>query len=236
MGLPDPVSFLVVPPPLPSEAVDPDRLDRERTVEQAMTGRADVRSQQLGVEAVSNKVREAKSGYWPQLDLFGNMRSGYSTWDDETSFEDQFFEDQVVGSFGLSVSIPLFDRLRTRTSVHQARAESRITQLELAKLRQEVAVEVGRAIEDYRTALQQVSVAQDQLEAARLALSATQERYAVGASTLLELTAARNTMLQANTDWVNARYDLVEKRLTLAHIEGSLMEVLPTFYSVEEIQ
>jgi len=230
LGLP---AATVIDPVAPApfvENLDPDRLASSGMGEGELPARADLQAQELTERAAEQQVREARAGYWPQLSLYATLRSGYNTSLEDRSFSEQFADDQVVGTVGVSLSIPLFDGFQTHSAAAQAAANERIASLESRRLARAAAVEWGQAAADYRTALQQVEVAATQAEAARLALAAMEERYAVGAATLLELTAARNTNLEANDGRIRADYDLIEKRLALAYGEGKILEVLDALY------
>jgi outer membrane protein len=71
---------------------------------------------------------------------------------------------------------------------------------------------VRRAYLDYQAATQQLDAAKRSSRAAALALQTSQQRYNVGAATLLEVTQARATQLQAASALVTARYALLFQR------------------------
>jgi outer membrane protein len=126
----------------------------------------------------------------------------------------------------VAVSIPIFDRDQTRTSVAQARVGQSSAATQLAKLRQQVGVEVGEALADYRKAEKQQAVAALQLTYAREALAATEARYQVGAATWVELSDARSTFVQARADEVRARYAILAQGLAVGFARGDLGQML----------
>ena len=79
-----------------------------------------------------------------------------------------------------------------------------------------------RAYLDYQAAKQQLDAAEVQLRAAQLALQTSQQRYNVGAATLLEVTQARATQLQAASALVTARYGLLFQRTLIGYYTGDL--------------
>ena len=94
--------------------------------------------------------------------------------------------------------------------------------LALADQRQAVAHDVRRAWLTLESTRQQLTVALAQQKAADLAVSTTQARYQVGTSTLLELTQARASQLQANVAVVNARNALAFQDALLPYYTGEL--------------
>jgi outer membrane protein len=70
---------------------------------------------------------------------------------------------------------------------------------------------------------EQLRATEAQQRAAALALEASQERYRVGAATLVELTQARTTQVQAASALVSARYNLLFQRTLLDYYVGDLV-------------
>jgi outer membrane protein len=64
--------------------------------------------------------------------------------------------------------------------------------------------------------------AQAQEKAAQLAVQTTEQRYRVGAATLVELTQARTAQVQAASAMVSARYTLVFRQTLMSYYTGSL--------------
>ena len=64
--------------------------------------------------------------------------------------------------------------------------------------------------------------AEAQQRAAALALDASQERYRVGAATLVELTQARTSQVGAASALVTARYNLLFQQTLLDYYVGDL--------------
>jgi outer membrane protein len=104
----------------------------------------------------------------------------------------------------------------------RARIQEENARIELEKQRQQVALEIRRAHLDHQAAQEQLKAARAQKEAADQAVTAVQERYRVGASTLVELTQARAAQVQAASALVNARYTLVFQNALMDYYTGEL--------------
>lgn len=183
--------------------------------------RSDLEARSLYIRAAEQGIRAARSTYWPSINLSGGIGSSYSDVR-LLSFQDQFFSDNRSGSVGISFTMPLFDRLTTRNNVQQARVEYNNRLLELDDARQGIAVQVRQAYLDYQTAEKQLAVTDVQLRAATHALDAEQERYNLGAATLVELAQARAQQVQASSSWVQARYDFLFQEKLLDYYTGIL--------------
>ena len=77
-------------------------------------------------------------------------------------------------------------------------------------------------VNDNLAAIQQLEAAEAQLRAATLALEAAQQRYTVGAATLVEVTQARAAQTQAASALVSARYGLLFQRTAIGYFVGDL--------------
>ena len=80
---------------------------------------------------------------------------------------------------------------------------------------------MGQAYQDFGTAQKLIGVTTARLTAARQALDAVEERYKVGAATLVELTQARAQFVQAGYDRVKARYGLIKQGAAVAYYQGN---------------
>lgn len=188
--------------------------------DRALENRADYVAAQTSLRATEQSVKVAQATRWPSINLSANYSSNWSDTDQNTAFFDQL-DSRRGGSLGLSFSIPVFDRLNTRSATERARIQVENSRINLETLRQSVAVQVRTALLDLRSAEEQLTVAEAQLQAAELALQASQSRYDVGAASLVELTQARTARLRAASDLVSARYRLVfQSRLMDYYLGG----------------
>ncbi|NNF58850.1 MAG: TolC family protein, partial [Rhodothermaceae bacterium] len=119
------------------------------------------------------------------------------------------FGDNRGGSIGLSLSIPIFDRYQTRRQVQIAQIQTDQARIEMDRLRQSIATEVRQAVIEYRNAAKQLDVTAVQVEAAEAALAAEQDRYDLGAGTLVALEQARARLVEAQASRAQATYTFV---------------------------
>lgn len=192
----------------------------ESLLQSALLKRADISARQLAVDAASVDVKAAQGTRWPTLSLSAGYNTAFSSASD-MGFSDQL-DQRRGGSLGLSVQLPLFDRNSSSINSQRARIAEENARIALQNQRQQVALEVRRALLDYNAAQQQLAAAEAQERAASLALESTSRRYDVGAATLLEVTQARATMVQAASSLVNARNGLTLQRSVMSYYTGDL--------------
>ena len=226
LGQTPPTGIEVVAPDTHQVNAQVDGLDLDRSFLEALAKRVDLQAQAKQVMAAQAAVRQAKAGYLPSLDLVATAGSGYSSLTNDRNFNQQFGHDNLDATLGLSLSVPIFDRNLTRTNVAEARVSVDNAAVTLTKLQQQLGVEVGQALADYRNAREQLTVDEAKLTYARQAWEATQARYRVGASTWIDLSSANASYIQARNAEVQARYAVLLQGLTVGYYRGDLDKML----------
>ena len=213
-------TYTFAPPALDTTSRTTVVLDLDSLLTRALGQRSDLFAQRSLVSAASQNVKAAKGGRFPSLSLSAGYNSAYNSATD-VSFTEQL-NQRRGGSVGIGVSIPLFDRGSTSLATQRAEIAEDNARLELKDRQQQIGLEVRRAYLDYQAATQQLAAAEAQLRAAQLALESSLQRYNVGAATLVEVTQARATQLQAASALVSARYGLLFQRTLIGYYVGDL--------------
>lgn len=221
MGLVPMIDYRAAAPDFTSLSMALSDADIERLPAAALTDRADIKAQQHQIEAAGQQIRQAKSGQLPKVDFFAKLASGYNSSANE-AFSEQLMDDSLDAIVGISLSIPIFDRYLTRNEVAKVKIDWRNEQLALKQKELQVGLERTQAIQEYRTTQQQIEVVDSKLTSARQSLQSYEERYRVGASTLVELSQARTDYVTAAFEQIEARYDLVNQQVALAYYFGDL--------------
>jgi outer membrane protein len=220
LGLTQDTGFQVSDPGIDNISEEIITIDWNEVLSKALEKRPDVKALYREIEAAQKGIQAAKSGYWPKLSLFAELGSNYNSMTESYDFSNQFFDNNLNATIGLSLSIPIFDKGTTKSNVASAKIQLTNRQLELEKLKNQLNVEVKQAVENYRTAAQQVQVAENQLNYAKAALESVEARYNVQSATILELTQARATYLEASYNQVIAKYNLLVQTIAVVYYTG----------------
>ncbi|MDF2770683.1 MAG: outer rane efflux protein [Geminicoccaceae bacterium] len=213
--------YTFAPPALDTTARAAVRtLNLDSLLTRALAQRTDLDAQETLVGAAGQDVRAAKGGRWPSLSLSAGYNTAFNS-ATEVGFVDQL-DQRRGGSIGFGLSIPLWDRGSAGVATQRAQISEDNARLTLKDRQQQVGLEVRRAYLDYQAAIQQLEAAEAQLRAASLALEAAQQRYNVGAATLLEVTQARAAQTQAASALISARYGLLFQRTAIGYYVGDL--------------
>jgi outer membrane protein len=178
--------------------------DSDGLTRRALLNRSDIKAQKRQIEAAEQQVRLNKGDGLPKIDLVADI------------------DEDVNSTLALTLSIPLFDRFESRNNTAKARIEKHNEQLTLQEKKLQVGLEVTQAIQDLQKTQKQIEVVESKLTHARQALQAYEERYRVGASTLVELTQARTQYVTAAFDQVEAKYSLITQEISVAYYLGDL--------------
>jgi outer membrane protein len=120
------------------------------------------------------------------------------------------------GAVGVNVGIPLFNGFLYNARSREARLRTQATQERLLDLRNRISRDVRTSWLNANTAYQRVSVTQQLLDQANLALDLAQTRYNMGLSSIVELSQAQLQQTQAQIGNAQAGYDY---RLALAILD-----------------
>jgi outer membrane protein len=212
-------NYEFVPPAVNTADVN-RQYNLDSLVARAYAQRSDIDADEARVGAAEQDVKAAKASKWPTISLSAGYNTALSSASD-LSVADQL-NQRRGGSIGIGVSIPLFDRGSADLATQRAQIQADNARLAFEQQRQQVAVEVRRAYLDHRAAQERLAAAQAQQVAADQALTATRERYRVGAATLVELTQSQAAQMQAASALVNARYTLVFQQSLMSYYTGEL--------------
>jgi outer membrane protein len=196
------------------------KYDLDSLLARAFASRTDLAAEQTRVEAAAVGTKAAAASRLPTVSLSTSYSASYNS--AAVAALGSQLDQNRGGSMSVGVSFPIFDRGATSTAVQQAKIQEDNARLQLANQKQSVALDVRRAYLALETSRQQLAVAVAQQKAADLAVSTTQARYQVGTSSLLELTQARASQLQAATAVVSARNALAFQNALMPYYTGEL--------------
>lgn len=109
-------------------------------------------------------------------------------------------------SFGLSLNVPIFNRLQNRIGVQRAQVQVLNSEVTNAQVRQQLKTNIQNAIANARAAKQSYQAAQRSVEASQIAFENSQRRFDLGAINTFDYTTARNNLDQAQISLIQAKY------------------------------
>jgi outer membrane protein len=123
-------------------------------------------------------------------------------------------------SIGFTLSVPLFNNMRNKFAIGQARVQHEQTRNRMVALRNDLQQNVLDALVQQRSAHRQYIAADRSVEASELALEYAQERFAQGVITSIELNTAKTSVTRATADRINAKYQYLMASKYLDILQG----------------
>lgn len=195
-------------------------------VSEALSTRSDILSAEATILSLKYQMQITKNSLLPSLRASAGVSSRYSDQysigGNEVSFSDQFFDQQVNRSLGLSFSLPLFNNWNRIYSIQSAEVQLKNAELNLDNSKMQVIQEVSQAYNDYSSYVKQLEASEKSLIASERAFQTQQERYNLGASTLIELTQAQSAFVSAQSSYTQALYNLIFQEKLLDFYLGKL--------------
>jgi len=123
-------------------------------------------------------------------------------------------------NLSMSLSLPVFNGFRREQQIELASVQRRNAQNDVRAQELRVTADVSAAYLNLGAARQTVTLQEQNVRTARTALSLAQERYRVGAISLVDLIQARADFERAETDRITALYDVQRAFTALENAVG----------------
>jgi outer membrane protein TolC len=179
----------------------------DQAIAEALRNRPEIASAQAGVAAEEHAVAVARRGGFPIVTIAGGYTKGVDT------------GVPVSGpSASVQMNLPLGGAAHDRVLVEESRLAQARAQLE--KARRTIVVEVGSAVRTDRAQTAALAAAERALRSAQAEFRATQIGYRNGASSSLDVEAARSTYVTALVGEISALYAQAQAQATLELVIG----------------
>jgi len=208
-------------PSIESQSVETSEYNLDQMVSRALENRADLQSEKLNIQSIKHQLSATKGSLYPSLSLNASVSSRYSD-GLPIGFNDQFFDQNIQRSYGLSISIPIFDNLSRRTSVQSQQIQYKNAQLNLENTELQIIQEVNQAYNDYTSYVKQLESSQKALTAAEKSYQTQKQRYEVGSGTLIELSDANAQYMEAQASRAQAVFRVIFQQKLLEYYIGNM--------------
>jgi outer membrane protein TolC len=171
-----------------------------------------VRAAQASATAAQAEISSARSVYWPTLSLSANVGLSGS------SSRDYSFYDNRGAS--LSLSWPIFNRFQREQNINTAENAAITAEAQAADAARQVSANLTSQLADLEAARLQIDITQVSVKAAEEDLRVQQERYRLGASTIVDILTSQEALDQAEVDAVNARFSYLRAKAQIEALIG----------------
>lgn len=184
------------------------------------------------VKAARSRVDEsrmtknvARSAYYPNLYLGASYSNSYyytyklASGQSNASLADQLSQNGAT-SIGLSLQIPIFNKMATRNSVRSAELNIKNKQLSLDKMRQDTYKEVQQAWINAQGAYQKYLSSHKGVEASQMAMDYEEQKYLSGRSNTYQYNQVRTRLANSLSEEVQAKYNFLLRSKILSFYQG----------------
>lgn len=158
--------------------------------------RPDIEAAQQRVYASEANVTAARGSYWPTVSFGTSYRLAGETFSG--------IDESRTFSYGIDISIPIFQRFQRGNQIQQARVQAIRSEIEFDELRNQALLDIRQAYLALEAAAKRVEVTEQNIVSAREEQRLAEERYNLGAGTLLDLIIANANLVQAESNFVDA--------------------------------
>jgi len=206
---------LVLSETLPTSAPELPAMDS--AVKEGLDHRADLQAAGLQVKAAQQALSASRSEYLPSFSVNGSFGVQGVNPDKGAN----------VFQATATLNIPIWSSGRVRSDVQQADAAVDQRRAELADKRGVVEHDVRTALLDLNVAAEQVKVAESNRQLALSTLKKSQDRFAAGVTTSVEVVQSQESLGSAELDYINGLFSLNVGRINLARATGQAENTVP---------
>ena len=198
----------------------PTKTDVYRT---ALLMRPEIESGKLDVEASDLNIKIARAGYLPTISLSAGIGSTNANGNDFT-FTEQI-KQNWNNSLGLTLSIPLYDKRQTKSSINKAKLQKQTSELDLLDKQKTLYKTIENLWLDANSAQQQYVAASKKLESTQTSYNLVSEQFNLGMKNTVELLTEKNNLLNAQQEMLQAKYMALLNAGLLQFYQGEKFEL-----------
>ena len=183
-------------------------------VSTALQGRPDYLASIENVSSADAGVTIAQAGHYPTVSASASYGYNNTTLSSLSDNKNLFVN--------LNVSLPIFSGFSTQNQIEQATIVQKNANEQLNQARRQVIVDIRKALLDLEAAEKQVLVTKSSVESAEMDRKIAEEKYNLGAGTLLDLLIANANYTNSLSNKVNAVTNYLSAKKNTEYAVGTI--------------
>ena len=179
---------------------------------EALANAPAVKSAEASAASAHAGITIAKAAYYPTLNLSGSASYNGSSRNDYKLLQSR--------SLTFGVNWPIFNRFQREQSIVSSQVTAEVADASAAESRRQVLASLIAAVAALDAARLRIGISQTSVQAGQEDLRVQQERYRLGAATIVDVLTSQEALNQAEVDAVTARFDYVRARAQIAALIG----------------
>jgi outer membrane protein TolC len=193
-----------------------DAVTVEQAKAQAMRDRPDWKAQQQREDTARLSAGATKAERLPSVQAFADYGSIGTGFDNALA----------TRTYGIGLRVPLFDGGRREARRTESASQYREEKVRSNDLKEQIELDVRLALDELRSAEDEVNVAQEGLALAETELAQARRRYDAGVAGSLEVTDAQTRLERARDNRTAALYQHNVARVDLAQATGRIRSII----------
>lgn len=193
-------------------------LNLEELVSQTESKNIKLLMAKQNMNAANELLKVTKSDLYPRLEI--NTRYNFTNVQAQAGF---YSLNETKGmNYGVTASWILFNGLNTSRQIQNAKIQQNIVAFNFDAIKQSVVSDLQNAYFDYKSALDEVRLQQENLEVSAQNLDIAKERYQIGKANILEYREAQIGWVTSQNHLLNALYNAKISETKLLQLSGQM--------------
>ena len=188
----------------------------EYAIEQGLVNMPDMKLTEASLDIARHQVKASKAGYIPSIGASASIGTSHSNFE---NFGEQL-KNSFSQSFGINLSIPIYDKSQTETNVRKAKISLQQAELDKDQMELEIRNTMVQSYLNCQTAIASFDATTKKYQAWQKTLDAYNEKFRLGAITTVDLLQQENNYIAALNDYIQAKYRFLLQRSILSVYMG----------------
>jgi len=199
-------------------------------IQSAKKNRSDIKRLNAEEKALLQGIRVSQSDYLPTISIYYNYGSDYASNNrrlnpvdslyHKIAIEDQLLKENYSHQYGFNISIPIFNRLQTRTNVIRSKIAHENSKLAYQDFEMQLFLDVQNAYHDFLSYKEIYLSNIIRADASQKAYQKQFELYLLGQGSLVDLNVENQHNIKAQSEKIQAEYMLLFQQFILNYYIG----------------
>jgi outer membrane protein len=173
------------------------------------------------------EIKISKGARWPRLNLSGNLNTNFAgsarTESSVNPGDQRFFPqlwDNVGGSLGLGLSIPIYSNRSIKSNIERANVNATSARLDEQNTKNQLRKSIEQACTDLRSSMNKFFATKEQYNSSMVSYKNMETKYNVGMMTAIDYLIEKNNFFQSESKLIQSKYEYIFNTRILDFYQG----------------
>lgn len=197
--------------------------DLNQVLQTAYAQQPAVKKAEIDLETAGKEIEIAKTGFKPTVTGSYNLGTNYADYFNKGLVTDawlsQWYEN-ITNVFGVQVNIPIFEKFNNKLNVQKAQISESLAQNTLEQQKQTIRENVQEAYFNASSSFIAYEAAKESVRSSEISADFAQRSFDAGILNIYDLNIARNNLVVAQSQMVQAKYNFIFRMKVLDFYAG----------------